>query len=377
VVNPSYTLHYDANGGTGAPADQTGVTLTVSSTTPTRTGYNFVSWNTKSDGSGTNYSRGASITLTSNTTLYAKWSEVAACSLAPSPNNLKASVLSGTAPLGVSFTFGNPTQQTSYVIDFGDGISSATNPNSGLSHTYYNATGADATYTAELSCLPGGASQQVDILVHSSVNLAPTIAYTSTSIANGEVITASDSAHLGATITDTLDTVKLVLRWQISGDASTYEYPSSPTHETSPNTQEFDLGSLAAGTTVTYWAVGDDGTTVVQTTPRQFTVVGANSLSCVATPAIVKPTFGVKVNIITGGLVAAPYDLKSTDTLGVDSALPGIATGNDRYVSFSTEGTYTVWARDPQWSALGITEWTNCGTVEVKSSGDPGGGEQS
>lgn len=43
-----HTVHYDANGGSGAPGDQTknqGVALTLSSTKPSRTGYTFKYWN--------------------------------------------------------------------------------------------------------------------------------------------------------------------------------------------------------------------------------------------------------------------------------------------------------------------------------------------
>lgn len=43
-----HTVHYDANGGSGAPSDQTkeqGVTLTLRSGKPTRTGYTFKYWN--------------------------------------------------------------------------------------------------------------------------------------------------------------------------------------------------------------------------------------------------------------------------------------------------------------------------------------------
>lgn len=42
-----HTVHYDANGGTGAPSDQTkkqGVTLTLRTKKPTRTGYTFKYW---------------------------------------------------------------------------------------------------------------------------------------------------------------------------------------------------------------------------------------------------------------------------------------------------------------------------------------------
>ena len=72
-----YTVSYNANGGSGAPSSQTkwyGTTLTLSSTKPTRGGYAFTKWNTKSDGSGTSYSSGGSYTANAGATLYAQWS---------------------------------------------------------------------------------------------------------------------------------------------------------------------------------------------------------------------------------------------------------------------------------------------------------------
>ena len=50
-----------------------GVPQTLNSNTFTRTGYTFTGWNTKADGSGTSYTNGQTITLTSNLTLYAQW----------------------------------------------------------------------------------------------------------------------------------------------------------------------------------------------------------------------------------------------------------------------------------------------------------------
>lgn len=72
----SYKISYSANGGSGAPSSQTkwhGSTLKLSSSTPTRTGYTFENWNTKSDGSGTYYSPGGNYTSNSAVTLYAIW----------------------------------------------------------------------------------------------------------------------------------------------------------------------------------------------------------------------------------------------------------------------------------------------------------------
>ena len=72
----TYTVHYDANGGINAPADQTktqGVSLTLSSQKPDRPGYVFVEWNTAKDGAGTSFLPGAVFSQDADTTLYAQW----------------------------------------------------------------------------------------------------------------------------------------------------------------------------------------------------------------------------------------------------------------------------------------------------------------
>lgn len=71
----SYTVSYNANGGSGAPSSQTkwyGKSLTLSSTKPTRTGYTFAGWATSASGSVA-YAAGASYTANATVTLYAKW----------------------------------------------------------------------------------------------------------------------------------------------------------------------------------------------------------------------------------------------------------------------------------------------------------------
>lgn len=60
--NPeTYTIRYDANGGTGAPASQTktyGVPLTLSEVKPMRAGYEFLGWSTDPATMLTNYAPG-------------------------------------------------------------------------------------------------------------------------------------------------------------------------------------------------------------------------------------------------------------------------------------------------------------------------------
>ena len=101
----TYVVSFDANGGSGAPSAQAktyGVTLTLSSTKPTKatttdaiyrvtfnanggtcstsyldvsktTSYAFKNWNTAANGSGTSYSAGGSYTANAAATLYAQY----------------------------------------------------------------------------------------------------------------------------------------------------------------------------------------------------------------------------------------------------------------------------------------------------------------
>ena len=84
-------VNYNANGGSGAPSSQTKlasadyspytITITLSTTKPTRSGYTFLGWSTSSSASSASYSAGGSysytfdaISGTQTTTLYAVWS---------------------------------------------------------------------------------------------------------------------------------------------------------------------------------------------------------------------------------------------------------------------------------------------------------------
>lgn len=73
----TYTVTYNANGGSGAPANQTkthGATLTLSSTKPTRTNYTFLGWGTSASATTVSYNAGASYTANADLELYAVWS---------------------------------------------------------------------------------------------------------------------------------------------------------------------------------------------------------------------------------------------------------------------------------------------------------------
>jgi uncharacterized repeat protein (TIGR02543 family) len=79
----SYTVTYNLNGASGsAPLDPnspyaSGQDVTITATTPTRTGYTFSGWNTASGGSGTSYASSSTLTaISANVVLYAQWTLV-------------------------------------------------------------------------------------------------------------------------------------------------------------------------------------------------------------------------------------------------------------------------------------------------------------
>jgi uncharacterized repeat protein (TIGR02543 family) len=77
TANPN-TVTFNANGAgtSGIMNNQSissGAATALTANTFTRTGYTFAGWATNSNGSGTTYSNGQSVTLTSGLTLFARW----------------------------------------------------------------------------------------------------------------------------------------------------------------------------------------------------------------------------------------------------------------------------------------------------------------
>ncbi|MDD5060658.1 MAG: InlB B-repeat-containing protein [Candidatus Marinimicrobia bacterium] len=77
-VIKTYAVMYNANGGSGTMTDNnspydSNSTVTVLSNSFTRVGYNFDSFNTAANGSGTEYAPAATFDIAGNITLYAQW----------------------------------------------------------------------------------------------------------------------------------------------------------------------------------------------------------------------------------------------------------------------------------------------------------------
>ena len=94
-VAPASTVTFDANGGTGAMANQVASAETqLTANVFSRSGFTFAGWNTAADGTGTTYADGASYRFGRSTTLYAQWTAVLAQTGSPSQE-----ILGGAAML--------------------------------------------------------------------------------------------------------------------------------------------------------------------------------------------------------------------------------------------------------------------------------------
>lgn len=77
LVPPDRTVTFDANGGSGSMAAQSGKSpASLDTNTFTRTGFTFAGWNTAADGSGTAYDDGEVYDFADSVTLYAQWLQV-------------------------------------------------------------------------------------------------------------------------------------------------------------------------------------------------------------------------------------------------------------------------------------------------------------
>jgi uncharacterized protein (TIGR02145 family) len=142
----TYTVTFDANGGSGAGPDAQSVNAASGLTLPdrgalTKDGFAFGGWNTEADGTGTLYSAGSSYSPTAHSTLYAVWNHIYTITF-------HANGGSGTVPSAATVSAGNSIQ-----LPDGGGLS-----NGDLVFSGWNteADGSGATRSAGSSYSPDG-----------------------------------------------------------------------------------------------------------------------------------------------------------------------------------------------------------------------------
>lgn len=104
TVKGSFSVIYNANGGTGTmanqKADENNNIAQLNANQFTRTGYAFVGWNTSSSGTGTAYiDQQTNITLAQNLTLYAQWAPVVTLNDAGNEETAHPTAVGGTVTL--------------------------------------------------------------------------------------------------------------------------------------------------------------------------------------------------------------------------------------------------------------------------------------
>lgn len=164
----SYTVKYNANGGTGAPAAQTkwyGTTLTLSTTKPTRAGYTFKGWSTSSSATSATYSAGGSYTANSAATLYAVWGT---SYKKPRITNYSGERTSDGTGATISFNWAtdnsNPTIAIVWKNESGAQVGSSSATGSGTSGTYsksLTSLNGDIVYTIEITVTDSGGNTKI------------------------------------------------------------------------------------------------------------------------------------------------------------------------------------------------------------------------
>lgn len=145
----------------------------LTTTVPTRTGYQFTGWNTQANGTGTSYASGAYISVTADTVLYAQWTPLySILSSASNANITEATTVQwtnrGSFTTKLKFVFGS--------VNSGEITVTGTSYNYTLPSSWYNqipnATSGTATvylYTYVGSTLIGTSSRTFTAYVKSTV----------------------------------------------------------------------------------------------------------------------------------------------------------------------------------------------------------------
>ena len=108
VASKDIILSFNANGGSGAPSPITKTTtassetFTIPSGTPTKSGYQFKGWSESSSATSASYVAGNTLTLSSDKTLYAVWSQIITITSTPSEKGVVGETYSYAVSTNVS-----------------------------------------------------------------------------------------------------------------------------------------------------------------------------------------------------------------------------------------------------------------------------------
>jgi|GEM_PF-3705897 len=360
------TLGYNTNGGSGAPAAQTyvyGSAATVSSTVPTRAGYNFAGWYDNSGGTGNSYPAGFTFTMPCGQTLYAKWLPVTA----PACLVTGSAAINASASATLSWTTNNATSTTSTSPSGWSG-STATSGSKVVSPTAtttysMTATGAGGTSAPCSAVVTVNAPLSVDLVLPGNWNTGDLATYTT----SGPGGTAAVQLEAYASDADAGETISMAISYQLAG-SSTWQ-TSVPSFSGTTGVDGIFTQNLPAGD---YWWLATASTTNptdgTMTTPARLMHIAdpsgppsepevpeVPSISCTITPASGDSPLVVKVHTVPTGGAVGPYqyimDFDNNPSI-IEDSKPA-----DFWYTYSTPGTYTIKAN---LETNPFTEWATC-----------------
>lgn len=211
----TYSVTYDANGGTGAPAEQTktyGQDLTLSSAVPTRTDYNFKGWGTSASATTVSYSPGQTYTSNAAVTLYAIW-ELAY--IYPTITNFRAYRCDSS---------GNEDAYETYVrviFEWACDQSKGENPVSEIT-LYYNTTTDYATSKTSVPVTASGNSGTVDQIIGGGA-ISSDLSYT----VGIEIVDTIGGESKASTATTTIPSAKFAIDFLAGGNGVAIGKPAT------------------------------------------------------------------------------------------------------------------------------------------------------
>ncbi len=275
----SYTIAYNANGGSGSVSSQTkyyGESLKLRSNSYTWANHNFLKWNTAANGSGTDYAAGATYSANKAATLYAQWETLG------STASVTLNTSTGEAAITVSKTDASYTHSLAYQFGSLSGfIDSAGSLVS--TETIFSETSVTATFTMSslYQQIPNSESGTLVITVK----------------------TYNGSTYVGATTTNTTVTVPASIKSSISGTITTDQVTQNLTGNTTTVIKD------ATYLTITWAATTSGGATL-----REIQVNGVSY----GTPS---GTFTVKATSGSVSVVAVDSRGRSSDPLSATYTL--------------------------------------------------------
>lgn len=213
IWRKTITITYNVNGGTGGPTSaSTGymynaassVSITISSTKPTRSGYTFMGWGTSTTDTSVNYNSGTAYNFSASATIYAIWRKAITITY-----SLPAGASGGPSPLVQTHYIYNANTSASVTIP-GDkpiqnGFIFAGWSTTGFSGPVTHNAGANYSFSASttLYAVMNTSTHTVTIVngSYGTVVSGSTIIASGSKVAHGTVLTISPTSVTGYTTT--------------------------------------------------------------------------------------------------------------------------------------------------------------------------------